>query len=251
MDGMLLTAAGVGFVMGVRHALDPDHVVAVSAIVSEQGSLRRSSLVGTFWGLGHALSLLAAGGALLALKLSVPARAAIWLEGAVGAMLVLLGVSTLRAALHGWRLHAHRHAHDGREHVHLHAHRPGAEAAHHHAHPLGFGLRPFMVGVVHGLAGSAGAALLALGAAPSARAGLAYMGMLGLGSVAGMVGLSSLLSLPLALLSKRYTRLHLRFQLLAGACSLALGLWLFGHHALEIPSLQQGLDSGFLIGERQ
>jgi cytochrome c biogenesis protein CcdA len=150
-------------------------------------------------------------------------------------MLVLLGVLAMRRSLRGLRLHAHRHSHDGSEHVHVHVHkRDEQHADHHHAHPLGFGLRPFAVGVMHGLAGSAGLALVVMGAAPSALAGLAYLFALALGSTAGMFALSALMSLPLQLLASRYRVLHLRVQMLAGACSLALGLLLFGRHALGL-----------------
>lgn len=228
---MLFTLAGVGFVLGLRHALDPDHVVAVAAIVSERISLRRSVLVGSLWGLGHALSLTLAGGAILALKLSVPAALAEALEAAVAVMLVGLGWSAIRAALR-YRLHAHAHDHDGRAHVHFHAHHAGeAHAAHRHRHPGGGGLRPFLVGCVHGLAGSASLALLALGAAPSLLAGLVYIALLGGGSIAGMLVLSGLMSLPFAYLQERYGALHGRVQLAAGVASLAFGLWLLGHRA--------------------
>jgi len=235
MDPLLLSSVGLGFVLGMRHALDPDHLAAVSTIVTEQRSLRRSSLVGSFWGAGHALALLLAGGLILAWKLSVPARVAAALEAGVAVMLVLLGLLAMRRSLRGLRLHAHRHSHDGSEHVHVHVHKQGERHVdHHHAHPLRFGVRPFAVGVMHGLAGSAGLALVVIGAAPSALAGLAYLLALALGSTAGMFVLSALMSLPLQLLASRYQLLHLRFQMLAGACSLALGLVLFGRHALGL-----------------
>jgi sulfite exporter TauE/SafE len=147
-------------------------------------------------------------------------------------MLVVLGAAALRSGLRGVTLHAHRHTHDGHEHVHLHAHHAATPVGHHHVHPLGLGWRPFLVGTVHGLAGSGAVAVLALSAAPSLAAGLAYIVMLGLGAVAGMLVLSTLLSLPLALLPERHAQLHRRFQVLAGACTLALGLWIFGRQAI-------------------
>lgn len=231
MDGMLTTVIGVGFVLGLRHALDPDHVVAVTTLATGKVGWRRTSMVGAFWGLGHALSLGAAGGAILALRLSVPPAAAGFLEAVVGAMLVALGAVAVRRALR-WRLHAHPHAHDGRTHVHFHAHQRGERQTHDHRHPLREGLRPFLVGLVHGLAGSAGLALLALGAAPSLAAGLAYLAVFGVGSIAGMLMLSALMSLPLAYLEARYAALHRGVQLTAGAASVAFGLWLLGQHAL-------------------
>jgi ABC-type nickel/cobalt efflux system permease component RcnA len=230
MDATLATVIGVGFVLGLRHALDPDHVVAVTAMASARAGLRRTSLVGAFWGLGHALSLGLAGSAILALRLTVPAAVAEGLEGAVGVMLVALGVVAVRRALR-WRLHAHPHAHDGRTHVHFHAHAPGRAHAHGHPHLLGGGLRPFLVGLVHGLAGSAGLALLALGAAPTVAAGLAYVAIFGLGSIAGMLVLSALLSLPLRYLETRYAAWHRGVQLAAGAVSVVFGLWVVAERA--------------------
>ena len=227
-----LTVAGVGFVLGLRHALDPDHVVAVSTLVSERAGLRRSSRVGALWGLGHALSLTAAGGVILALKLSVPEAVAGGLESLVALMLVALGLAAVRGALR-YRLHAHAHAHahGGAAHVHFHAHRASAPETHGHRHALGNGLKPFLVGMVHGLAGSAGLALLALGSAPSLLAGLAYIAMLGAGSLLGMLAMSVLMGLPLAVLGARCAALHRRVQLAAGTSSVALGLWLLSRHA--------------------
>src|SRR5262249_50827901 len=188
------TIIGVGFVMGLRHALDPDHVVAVTTMASQKAGVARTSLVGAFWGLGHATSLGLAGGAILALRLTLPPPVSNAPESAVAVMLVVLGVRALRRAM-TFRLHAHPHAHDGTTHVHFHAHRreaasalaPAAEHArsgHDHPHPLRGGLRPYLVGTVHGLAGSAALALLALGAAPTLGVGLAYLVGFAVGTIA-------------------------------------------------------------------
>jgi ABC-type nickel/cobalt efflux system permease component RcnA len=230
MDGMLATVTGVGFVLGLRHALDPDHVVAVTALASEKAGVRRTSMIGAFWGLGHALSLGVAGGVILALRLTVPPALGTALESVVAVMLIGLGALAVRRALRS-RLHAHPHDHDGRVHVHFHAHGPGEAERHDHRHLLRGGLRPFVVGLVHGLAGSAGLALLALGAAPSLMAGLAYIAMLGLGSLAGMLILSALMSLPLAYLEARYSAFHRGVQLVAGLASVGLGVYLLAVHA--------------------
>jgi len=228
MDGLIWTAGGIGFLLGIRHALDPDHVVAVSTIASEQKSLVRSSLVGAFWGLGHALSLMFACGAVLALKLEIPDSVAHWLEGGVAIMLVLLGVSAIRRGHKEWTVHAHRHMHDAQEHVHLHEHvqaKPHESSTHVHRHVLGFGLRPFSVGVVHGLAGSAGLAIVAVGATSSVAAGVLYIGMLGLGSAAGMMLLTTIMSLPLLIFAARYKAFRAGVQLFAGLGSVVFGLW--------------------------
>lgn len=236
MDGMLATVLGVGFVLGLRHALDPDHVVAVTTLASDRSGMRRTSLVGAFWGLGHAVSLGVAGGAILALRLRVPPAISNGLEAVVGVMLVALGAVALRRALR-WRVHAHPHAHDGRTHVHFHAHAPeqarahGAAPAHRHPHLLRGGLRPFLVGLVHGLAGSAGLALLAVGAAPTLSAGIGYLVVFGIGSIAGMLLLSALMSLPLAYVEARYAAVHRGVQIAAGLVSVAFGVWLVAERA--------------------
>lgn len=226
MDGFIWSAAGIGFLLGVRHAMDPDHVLAVSTIASEQRNFVRSSMVGVFWGLGHALALMCATGAMLALKLETGASAGWWLEGGVAAMLVILGVAAIRRGLRVWTVHAHQHAHDEQEHVHVHTHRASEQPREHlHRHILGFGLRPFSVGVAHGLAGSAGLAILAVGTTSSVAAGLVYIGMLGLGSAAGMMILTGMMSLPLVLFAGRYATFRGTLQLVAGAGSVAFGLW--------------------------
>jgi ABC-type nickel/cobalt efflux system permease component RcnA len=227
---MVVTVAGVGFVLGLRHALDPDHVVAVTTLASQKIGLRRTSLVGAFWGLGHALSLGAVGGVILALRLQVPPVVSQALEALVAVMLILLGTLALRRALR-WKLHAHPHQHDGATHVHFHAHERAKAPVHQHPHPLQGGLRPFLVGTVHGLAGSAGLALLALGAAPTLTAGLVYLAVFAVGSVAGMILLSVVMSVPLAYVESRYGRLHRAVQVAAGAVSVAFGLYLLWHYA--------------------
>jgi ABC-type nickel/cobalt efflux system permease component RcnA len=230
LEGMLATIGGVGFVLGLRHALDPDHVVAVTTLASQRAGLRRTSLVGAFWGAGHALSLGLAGGLILVLRVTVSPGVSDVLESMVGVMLVLLGGVALRRALR-LRVHAHPHAHDGTTHVHLHAHHAAAQEVHQHPHLLQGGLRPFLVGLVHGLAGSAGLALLALGAAPTLGAGLVYLAVFAVGTVAGMLLLTALMSVPLALVESRFATLHRLVQLAAGAASVGLGLYVLLEHA--------------------
>ena len=223
MNGNLLVAMSVGFVLGLRHALDPDHMVAVSTIVSQHRSVRRSSLIGAFWGLGHTASLLTVGVAVIVLKLSISGHLALWMEFGVAVMLILLGIKAIHKAVGRPRIHMHRHKHNGREHIHIHLHRPGEEHVHHHRHLLRVGTQPFFVGLIHGLAGSAGLMLLVLGTIPSAIAGLIYIAMFGLGSVGGMLVMSSLISLPFALSARRFTMLGKRLQLLVGLSSAFFG----------------------------
>jgi len=229
-------ALGLGFVLGLRHALDPDHVVAVSTIVSESRSIGRSSLVGTFWGLGHTAALLAAGIAVIGLKLNIPRHAAQWMESAVAGMLILLGLKAVRTAFRGWRVHRHVHVHDRREHAHFHVHAAG-EPAHNHRHLLSFGTQPFLVGLVHGFAGSAGLMILVLGTIPSAIAGLAYIAMFGLGSTGGMLLMSSLISLPFVWTARRFELFTQGLQFLVGFGSILFGCFLAWQYGFRPPAL--------------
>jgi len=232
-NGMFLSVLGLGFVLGMKHALDPDHMVAVSTIVSESRSVRRSSLIGTFWGLGHTLSLLCASVVVIALKVRISDRIALWMEFAVALMLIFLGLRTTMKSLRGWKLHRHCHTHDGNTHTHLHLHREGDELAHHHRHLIRSGARPFFVGMVHGMAGSAALTLLVLAAIPSALAGLIYIAVFGLGSVGGMLIMSSLISLPFVLTRKRFNVLSEGLQVAVGLFSLGFGLFLTWQYSVQ------------------
>jgi len=190
--------------------------------------------VGTSWGLGHTAALLIAGIAVIGLKLTISRQVSFWMETAVAAMLVVLGARAVRTAMKGWRLHRHRHTHDGREHSHFHIHRPQEQPTHEHAHAIGVGLRPFIVGVVHGFAGSAGLMLLVLGTIPSALAGLAYIAIFGLGSTGGMLLMSTLISLPFVWSSGRFQLLTQVLQIVVGFGSIVFGC-LYGYAQLLPP----------------
>src|SRR6267143_5456641 len=230
-DASLLTILGFGLVLGLRHALDPDHVAAVSTIVSESKSLRRSSLVGTFWGLGHTVALLLAGIFVLALKFQISPRFALWMEFVVALMLILLGARSLLRSLRDYKVHVHRHTHDGTEHVHVHVHRPGEQ--HRHRHLIKLGARPFVIGMVHGMAGSAALMILVLATLPSAVAGLVYIAVFGVGSVGGMLLMSSLISLPFVFTAKRFSAVVSGLQFVAGTASLAFGVFLVWQYGVQ------------------
>jgi len=257
MNGALAVALGLGFVLGLQHALDPDHMVAVSTIVSEQKSVARSSLVGTFWGMGHTASLLAVGLVVILSRQAIPPRLAEWMELAVAFMLVFLGVRTLRNARREWRIHIHAHEHDGHRHLHLHAHRRNAEhpnAVHasdvhpddvhpndetrlpqhqHHHEALRFGWRPFLIGTVHGLAGSGALMLLVLGTIQSALGQVAYIATFGVGSIGGMLIMSALISLPFVLTAARFQHANRFIQLTAGVVSTVFGAFLVCQHVWQ------------------
>jgi ABC-type nickel/cobalt efflux system permease component RcnA len=231
MDVSLTAALGLGFLLGLRHALDPDHVAAVSARVTQERTVLSSCLLGTFWGAGHTVALLAAAVVMVAFKLTIPPEIERGLELVVAAVLVLLGGQVLLRCLAGV-FHTHAHAHGGQVHDHLHAHRrpagASAETPHQHRHLAlrRLGGRPFLLGVVHGMAGSAGLMLLTLAAIPSAVGALVYVLVFGLGSTFGMLVLSGLMGVPLALSAGRSRVAEQVLQALTGSASLVLGLWI-------------------------
>jgi high-affinity nickel permease len=221
---------GVGLAFGLKHATEADHIVAVSTIVSEHRSLWRSVAVGAFWGMGHTASLIAVGIAVLALRIVIPDWVASWLEFGVALMIIGLGASALVGALRNRRaFHLHRHQHEGVSHLHVHFHdlkteHAGPVATHTHAVKI-VGMKPFLVGAMHGLAGSAALMLLVLAQTQSVIVGLGYLGVFGVGSIFGMVLMSGLVSLPFMLTSRRLSGIHYSLQTLAGALSIAFGLW--------------------------
>src|SRR5688572_9212243 len=125
----MLTA---GFAIGLRHALDADHLAAVSTIVGDRKSLWSPSIVGALWGVGHTISLFVIGALVIFLKISIPETAEAYLEAAVGIMLVLLGLNVLRKLLAAEKLHAHEHEHEGHSHTHIHIHETSEKPDAHH-----------------------------------------------------------------------------------------------------------------------
>lgn len=209
----IITLLGLGFVLGLKHALDADHIVAVSTIVSQTGSLKKSSLFGAIWGIGHTTTLLIVGLIILGLKLAIPAWLALSFEFLVGIMLVVLGVDVLLKVRQD-KLHVHKHVHEGIKHTHVHSHKDSN--IHNHVH------RSFAVGMVHGLAGSATLMLLVLASANSLAQGVGYILVFGIGSILGMLIVSAIIGLPFVLTTK-FETVHNRVRILAGSFSILLG----------------------------
>jgi hypothetical protein len=192
----MLSAASIlalGFFLGMRHATDPDHVVAVTTIVAGEGSVGRASRIGALWGVGHTATILVVGAAIILFGLVIPPRLGLAMEFAVAMMLVTLGVLTLTG-------------------------RAAASAA----SPL----RPMLVGLVHGLAGSAFVAMLVLTTIPTPSLGVAYLLIFGVGTVAGMALITMAIALPSAYGAVRFARIQRHIQVAAGAVSVVFGLYL-------------------------
>ncbi|MCA1591715.1 MAG: hypothetical protein LC754_03495 [Acidobacteria bacterium] len=216
----------LGFVFGLKHAVEADHLAAVSTIVSERKSLLSSSLVGGLWGVGHTISLLVAGVAVILLRVEIGKRLEMALEFCVALMLVALGANAARKLWRGGTIHLHTHRHGARAHVHPHLHDAAPENEPHTHHGFRIGKRPLFVGMLHGLAGSAALMLLVLAAIPSPLVGLAYIVVFGLGSIGGMMGMSMLMGLPFRFMSGRFARVDWTLRGAAAVFSLCFGLFM-------------------------
>lgn len=230
MSPSLAVAISLGFVLGLKHALDADHLIAVSTIVSEHRNLWKSALVGGLWGLGHTASLMMVGVLVLVLRLSIPAKVALSFEFSVALMLILLGANALWKFRRGEHLHLHAHQEGGPLHIHFHSHLRVPDAAGSH-HSVNLGKKPLWVGMVHGLAGSAALTLLVLTTLPSPLHGLIYMFVFGVGSMAGMLVMSTAISLPFIFTAQRFDRFNHQIRLLAGTMSVLFGCFLAYHIA--------------------
>ncbi len=236
----MITALAIGLVLGIRHALEADHVAAVAAVMTGMSSPRKAALRGAMWGLGHTITLLAFGGAFLLIGWDIGPGTSRILEMIVGIMLIAIGIDAMRNWKH---LHVHEHHHDGVDsdandiglaavgasHVHLHHHQPGTDhdlASHRHLHRVYGSARALGVGMVHGLAGSAALTVIAAESMASPTYGLGFLALFGFGSIIGMAIMSVIVALPVQF-SARHFRRHLpKVVLLAGAASAAVGIHL-------------------------
>jgi cytochrome c biogenesis protein CcdA len=222
----MLGILGLGFLLGMQHALEADHIAAVSSIAARRTHVSDIVKHGLTWGLGHTLTLFVFAGAAILLGHSIPEHLARPLETAVGIMLIGLGAHVL------WRLwrdrvHFHRHGHgDGTVHIHAHSHAgettAHARAPHSHAH--GFRWRTLLVGLMHGMAGSAALLVLAVSQASSAAAGLGYVALFGIGSMIGMGALSTVIAVPITLTARWLTRVNSGLQGIVGVVTIAIGV---------------------------
>lgn len=217
---------GFGFLIGLKHAIEADHVAAVTAMVSERKSLWSSAGIGGVWGLGHTISLLIAGGLVLLLNFEISETTERWLEFGVGVMLALLGLNVLRKVISGGHLHfhTHEHSHDTHTHPHLHDHN---EHQHTDAHqPPTRSPKALIIGMVHGIAGSAALMLAIIPTIDSKVVGMLYILVFGVGSIGGMMLMSFIVGLPFHFSATRSKRFHQTLQAAAGLFSVVLGFWI-------------------------
>lgn len=242
----LFSILALGFFLGMRHATDSDHVIAVSTIVSRERDVRHAAIIGMFWGVGHSITLLAVGGGIVVFGLVIPQRLGLSLEFCVALMLILLGAFNLRMAFRNVRAKSrlrgddhHDHPHRHGDYVHSHAHGHALDTHGHSEESVPparldrrFGyskayraLRPTIIGVVHGLAGSAAIALLVLPIIPNPLWALMYLLIFGAGTIAGMMLITTAIAVPFSY-SARFEFLHRHLGAVAGVVSFSFGLFL-------------------------
>jgi len=256
----------LGFFLGMRHATDPDHVIAVTTIVSRQRNIRHAALIGVLWGLGHTITILIVGSAIILFGVVIPARVGLTMEFSVGLMLILLGILNLSGIMR-WITdtftpvqqgqHSHFHGHGDYVHSHPHNHSPEKHGHGENATPVGWMdrtlgrlgfyqvIRPLAVGIVHGLAGSAAVALLVLTTIRVPSWAILYLLVFGIGTVAGMMLITSAIAVPFTFSESRFARLNRGLGLVSGLVSLMFGLFivyrmgfvggLFTHNPTWIP----------------
>ena len=246
----LLSIIAIGFFLGMRHATDPDHVIAVTTIVSRQPKASRAALIGAMWGIGHTLTILVVGAAIILFNLVIPVRLGLGMELSVGVMLILLGawnLTTFAQALPASSpnqksekpaIHVHAHAHGDYIHSHSHAHPPQAHSGFAEHTTLGWFdrafpnvslyliLRPLVVGIVHGLAGSAAVALLILASIRTPSWAIAYLLVFGVGTIAGMMLITMSIASTLHYVGNHFATFSHGLRMTSAFVSLAFGLFL-------------------------
>ncbi len=246
----VLSIIALGFFLGMRHATDPDHVIAVTTIVSRERSIGPAAWIGALWGLGHTITIFAVGAGIILVGWVIPTRLGLSMEFSVGLMLILLGILNLTGIMQWINdqfstahdgsafVHSHPHSHGDYVHTHLHVHEPESHAHAPEKTPLGFldrvfgklgiyqVLRPLVVGLVHGLAGSAAVALLVLTTIRQPRWAVVYLLVFGIGTIAGMMLITAAIAVPFTYVSNRFSNLNRGLRVATGLLSLGFGLFL-------------------------
>ncbi|WP_432667233.1 sulfite exporter TauE/SafE family protein [Wukongibacter baidiensis] len=221
MEINLLMTLIIGFTLGIKHSLEPDHVIAVSTIVSKTKKLWSSCVVGIFWGIGHTLTLFVVGMIFIFMKKEIPVELALTLEFAVGILLVYLGITSFLFPERK-NVHSHEHEHNGDVHNHYHSH--DKELEHKHSHNKMTHIKSMFIGLVHGLSGSAAMILLTMSTVKNYLQAGIYITIFGIGTVMGMMICTFLIGIPFAA-SSNNERFNLIFTRVAGLISTAFGLY--------------------------
>ncbi|WP_423798443.1 sulfite exporter TauE/SafE family protein [Neobacillus sp. SAB-20_R2A] len=221
MEVGFLSILGLGFALGIKHAIEPDHVIAVSTIASQSKKLLRSSLAGVFWGIGHTATLFIIGIIIILMKGEIPEKWAMSLEFLVGIMLVYLGVSTV---LSFKSIHIHQHEHHGEEHKHVHSHTHMGKHGHKHKHKNVSYLKSMVIGLIHGLAGSGAMVLLTMSTVHSVWEAAIYILIFGVGTIIGMLFFTTIIGIPFVFSSKKIG-LNKSLTQITGVISIVFGIF--------------------------
>ncbi len=208
---------GLGFLLGLEHAFEPDHIVAISSLISKEKNLKKTTILGAIWGVGHTTTLFLAGIIILTLKITIPETIALSLEFLVGLVIIFLGFYVIRDIIEK-KKHIHKHTHNGRNHTHIHSHKGTDQHTHYH--------QSFSVGLIHGLAGSASLMLLILSTFNSLIIGIIYILLFGIGSMVGMAIVGGLISIPFIYSSKKSRSINTVIQYGTGMISIGFGSYL-------------------------
>ncbi|MBS4214616.1 urease accessory protein UreH domain-containing protein [Neobacillus rhizophilus] len=221
MEVGFLSVLALGFVLGIKHAIEPDHVIAVSTIASQSKKLLRSSLAGVFWGIGHTATLFIIGIIIILMKGEIPEKWVMSLEFLVGIMLVYLGVSTV---LSFKNIHLHQHNHDEEEHKHVHSHNFSGKHEHKHKHKNVSYLKSMVIGLIHGLAGSGAMVLLTMSTVNSVWEAAIYILIFGVGTIIGMLFFTTIIGIPFVFSSKK-VGLNKSLTQITGLISILFGIF--------------------------
>lgn len=230
LDLESLSLLSLGFLLGLRHALDSDHLAAVSTVLAERPSLLASGAVGFWWGVGHTLTLLLVGSVVLAWGIRIPDEFELLAESGVAILLIVLGAS-LALKLYRERWHVHSHHHEGEPHIHFHSHQ--RQENHRHRHWMVQSIRPLCIGMAHGLAGSAALMLMILATTKETSVGLLSILVFGVGSIIGMMVIGLTISVPVIYSRSISRRLFMAVQGVASVASVSLGMWMLVKLALS------------------
>ncbi|MBY0121697.1 sulfite exporter TauE/SafE family protein [Bacillus sp. S/N-304-OC-R1] len=230
MDVTIYSVLALGFILGIKHAIEPDHVIAVSTIASQSKKLWNASLAGVFWGIGHTATLFIIGIILIFMKGEIPEKWSLSLEFFVGIMLVYLGVKTIKSF-------KNIHVHEGDDHKHVHAHKQHGDHEHNLQHKKPKYINSLLIGLVHGLAGSGAMVLLTMSTVKSIGEAAIYILIFGAGTVIGMLFFTTIIGIPFVISKNRKS--------ISGSLGLATGVisTLFGIYYMYNLGFNEGLFS--------
>jgi ABC-type nickel/cobalt efflux system permease component RcnA len=221
MEISFLSILALGFVLGIKHAIEPDHVIAVSTIASQSKKLFRSTLAGVFWGIGHTATLFIIGVILILMKGEIPEKWAMSLEFLVGIMLVYLGLTTITSFKN---IHVHQHEQDDDKHKHVHSHSHDGQHLHKHQPRNVSYMKSLFIGLVHGLAGSGAMVLLTMSTVKNVWEAAIYILIFGVGTILGMLFFTTIIGIPFVFSAKKRV-LNQTLSRLTGVISIVFGMY--------------------------